>query len=158
MVVPVKFIVDENVGQLAKWLRMIGYDAILLQGTDDGELVKIAHKEGRVLLTRDTQILQRRVITNHEVKAVLIRSDRTKEQLEQVMKELGLQCYTRQFTRCMECNTLLEPKSKEEVKGIVPPYIFRTQEQYMLCPGCHRIYWRGTHWQRMKKRIDNLER
>ena len=153
---PIRFLVDENVGRLAKWLRMIGYDAILVKDADDTQLVNFALKEERILLTRDTQIMQRRVVTKHQLRVILIQSDRTEEQLHQVIRELDLECCSRQFTRCMECNTLLEPRSKAEVQDYVPPYVFRTQEQYMLCPGCRRIYWRGTHWQKMKKRIGDL--
>jgi uncharacterized protein with PIN domain len=56
----------------------------------------------------------------------------------------------------MECNAVLASRTREEVKDLVPPYVFKTQEQYMLCPHCQRIYWRGTHWQAMKKRINDL--
>jgi hypothetical protein len=152
----VKFIVDDNVGRLAKWLRMIGYDALFINGTEDRKLIAIAMKEGRVLLTRDTQIMKRRVVTGGRVKAIFIRHDEPREQLRQVVEELKLDCESRQFTRCLECNHLLEPRSKEEVRELVPPYVFRTRSQYMQCPRCQRIYWRGTHWQRMKAELDKI--
>ena len=151
-----KFIVDDNVGRLAKWLRMIGYDAWFSNNTDDGRLIHIAMKENRVLLTRDTQIMQRRVITGGKLKALLVKDDNPKEQLRQVIAELNLNCLSRQFTRCLECNHLLEPRSKEEVRDLVPPYVSHTQSQYMQCPQCQRIYWRGTHWQRMKQELERI--
>jgi uncharacterized protein with PIN domain len=154
--VPVKFLVDENVGRLAKWLRMVGYDATFIKNVSDTQLVEVALSEERILLTRDTQILQRRVVSSHQLHAILIQSDQTGEQLRQVIKELHLELSSQQFTRCMECNAVLASRTREEVKDLVPPYVFKTQEQYMLCPHCQRIYWRGTHWQAMKKRINDL--
>jgi len=152
----IKFIVDSNAGKLARWLRMMGYDALFFNNIDDAELIHIALKEGRVVLTKDTQLMRRRVVTDGQLKIVLIQNDDPKEQLRQVVKELKLDCRLKQFTRCLECNQSLVPRSKEEVKELVPPYVFRTQTQYMQCPTCLRVYWRGTHWQRMKKELERF--
>ena len=154
----VSFIADSNVGKLAKWLRMMGYDALFFKDIDDSLLIHIARKEGRVVLTRDSGIMRRRVIANGQIRAVLTRSDDPKEQLRQVLQELKLDCCFREFTRCLECNEILIPRSGEEVEDLVPPYVFRTQTQYMQCPSCHRVYWRGTHWQRMKRELEKLGR
>lgn len=152
----ISFIVDANAGKLARWLRMMGYDTLFFNDIEDSHLVDIALKEGRVVLTRDTQIMRRRVATKGQLKVILAQDDDPKEQLRQVMKELNLDCRLRQFTRCLECNHLLVSKSKEEVKDLVPPHVFRTQTQYMQCPSCLRIYWQGTHWQRMKKDLEGI--
>ena len=69
---------------------------------------------------------------------------------------MNLDCDSEQFTRCLECNQPLVHRRKEEVRELVPPYVFQTQSQYVQCPSCHRIYWRGTHWQRMKRELDTL--
>jgi len=151
-----KFIVDCNVGKLAKWLRMMGYDALFFHNIDDNELVDIALEEGRVILTKDTHIIKRRVANNGQLKVVLTRDDDPKHQLHHVINTLELDCYLGQFTRCLECNDILIPRNKEEVKKLVPPYVFLTQTQYMQCPSCLRVYWRGTHWQRMKKDLEKL--
>jgi uncharacterized protein with PIN domain len=148
-----KFIVDHNVGKLAKWLRLMGYDARFFDGRDDSHLVAIAKAEGRVILTRDTQIMKRRVITSGQLKAVLIHSDEPERQIRQVIDTLGLDCQFKPFTLCLECNQPLVERSKEEVKDLVPPYVFKTQSQFMQCPTCKRIYWRGTHWQAMTDRL-----
>ena len=150
------FIVDVNAGKLAKWLRMMGYDTLFFNDIEDGHLVDIALKERRVVLTRDTQIMRRRVATNGQLKVILATDDDPKEQLRQVIRELELDCHFKQFTRCLECNQSLVPKSKEEVADIVPPYVFRTHQQYRQCPSCLRVYWQGTHWQRMKKALERL--
>ena len=151
-----RFIVDSNVGKLAKWLRIMGYDALFFNNIDDNELVDIALKEGRVALTKDTQIMKRRVATNGQLKIVLTRDDDPKQQLRQIVKAFKLDCCLRQFTRCLECNESLVSRTKEEVKDLVPPYVFLNQTQYMQCPSCLRVYWRGTHWQRMKKELEMI--
>jgi len=148
-----KFMVDQNVGKLARWLRMMGYDTRLFNGKDDSQMVAIAVKEGRVLLTKDTQIMKRRVVTNGMLKAIFIETDEPERQMRQVIESLNLDCWFRPFAICLECNQPLVERSKQEVKDLVPPYVFQTQEQYMECPVCHRIYWRGTHWQAMTRNL-----
>ncbi len=151
-----KFTVDNNVGKLTKWLRMMGYDTSFFNGRDDSEMVANALKEGRVILTRDTRIIERRVVTTGRLKAVLIKSERPQQQMQQVIEALNLDSQFRPFAICMECNQPLQERSKEQVKDRVPPYVFRTQSQYMECPLCHRIYWRGTHWQAMVKKLNKF--
>jgi len=154
--VETKFIVDSNVGKLAKWLRMMGYDALFFNNIADDELIDIAMRERRVVLTKDTQLMKRRVVANGQLRIILIEDDDHHKQLRQVMKTLGLDFEFGQFTRCLECNQTLVHKDKEEIRDLVPPYVFATQDQYMVCPSCLRIYWRGTHWQRMKQELDKL--
>jgi hypothetical protein len=151
-----KFIVDSNVGKLAKWLRMLGYDAVFFEGDDDAYMIDRALKEGRVILTRDTQVMKRGVITSGRLKAILIESDQPESQVRQVIDTLHIDSQSRLFTVCLECNNPLEERSKEEVEQRVPPYVFQTQQQYMECPVCHRIYWRGTHWQAMLQKLERL--
>lgn len=151
-----KFIVDQNVGRLVKWLRIMGYDTIFFNGSNDSLMIATALAEGRVILTRDTQIMRRRVVTKGLLKAILIQSEYPQEQIRQVIETLNLDCLSRPFTLCLECNQPLVERSKEQVKDLVPPYVFKTQKQYMECPSCHRIYWRGTHWQAMTKRLEHF--
>jgi len=153
-----KFIVDNNVGKLAKWLRIMGYDSLFFNGGNDSRMVAIALAEERVILTRDTQIMKRRVVTSGRLKAILIQSDEPERQMHQVIDSLHLDCQFKPFTICLECNQPLQEKSKQEVKDLVPPYVFQTQNQYMECPTCHRIYWRGTHWQRMNERLKRFRK
>ena len=148
-----KFIVDCNVGKLAKWLRLMGYDTRFFNGNSDSQLIAIAQAEGRVILSRDTQIMKRRVITSGKLKAVLIQRDEPELQMQQVIDALDLDCRFKPFTICLECNQVLVERNKDKVKDLVPPYVFQTQNQYMECPACHRIYWRGTHWQAMTKTL-----
>jgi uncharacterized protein len=151
-----KFIVDSNVGRLARWLRIAGFDTVFINDLDDNKLVRLALSEGRVLLTKDTQILKRRVAVMGRLKVILIESEEVKQQLRQVLKTLNLASQIRPFTLCLECNQPLVTKAKEEVKDLVPPYVFQTQTQYMQCPACQRVYWRGTHWQRMSRELGRI--
>jgi len=151
-----KFIVDHNTGKLARWLRLMGYDTLMFGGGDDSRLVTIALVQGRVILTRDTQIMKRRVVTSGRLKVVLIQSEQPKLQASQVIGTLDLDCQFNPFSRCLECNQPLEERRKQEVKDLVPPYVFRTQDQYMQCPNCCRIYWRGTHWEAMTRKLASL--
>ena len=154
----IKFIADNNVGKLARWLRMIGYDTLLFKEKDDARMIKIALSANRVILTRDTQFVRRRLVTSGKLKAILIMQDSPKEQLEEIAKTLNLNYHFRPFSLCLECNQRLMPRGKEEVQNSVPPYVFKTQSEYMECPLCHRIYWQGTHWQAMVEKLKNLAR
>ena len=150
-----KFIIDSNVGKLAKWLRMMGYDTLFFDGSDDSQMVANALAEGRVVLTRDTQIKRRRVVTDGRLEVILIESDEPERQIRQVVETLNLDCQFKPLTICLECNQPLLERSKQQVQGRVPPYVFQTQNQYMECPACHRIYWRGTHWRAMTKKLES---
>ncbi len=134
----------------------MGYDSLFFNGEDDSGMVKQAIAGGRVILTRDTGIMLRRAITSGRVKAVLIESEEPEQQLRQLMTVYDLKEQWQPFTLCLECNRPLASRSREEVAGRVPPYVYRTQTQYMECPECRRIYWRGTHWEAMVRKLEKL--
>jgi uncharacterized protein len=150
-----KFIVDNNVGRLARWLRALGYDTLFINPIDDGELVDIARRQGRIVLTKDTGIFRRRLVASGEVKAIRVEGDDWRQQLAQVVRELGLETVPR-FTRCLECNALLEVRTRDEVRTHVPAFVYRTQEDFLACPSCGRHYWQGTHWQRMRRDLGEM--
>jgi uncharacterized protein with PIN domain len=151
-----KFIVDQNAGKLTKLLRSMGFDAVFFDGLDDADMLAIALAENRVVLTRDTHIMKRGVVSSGRIRAILIEADKAEFQMRQVIDSLNLRHQAAPFTRCMECNQILKEREKEEIKDRVPPYVYKTQDKYMECPDCHRIYWRGTHWQAMIKRLEKL--
>jgi len=153
----VKFIADNNVGKLARWLRLMGYDTLLFEQKDDGQMIKTAMGEDRVILTKDTQFMKRRLVTNGKIKTILIREDDPKIQVQEVVKTLNLNYHFKPFSLCLECNQVLIARSKEEVKNSIPAHVFKTQTQYMECPACHRIYWQGTHWRDMVKKLQDLQ-
>jgi uncharacterized protein with PIN domain len=151
-----KFIADFNVGKLARWLRMMGCDTLFFHSGDDSSLVKQALAEGRTILTRDTGIMKRGTVTSGRVGAILLESEEPEQQMKQLLSIPDLKAQFNPFTLCLECNQPLEAKTPAEVAGRVPPYVFRTQKQYMECSRCHRIYWRGTHWQAMVRKMEKL--
>ena len=148
--------VDHNVGKLARWLRMMGYDTLFFNGDDDSRMIATALAEGRVILTRDTRIMERRLVTTGRLKAILIGYETPELQIKQVIETLNLDIHFRPFSICLECNQPLAERSREQVRERVPPYVYQTQEQYMECPACHRIYWRGTHWQAMTRKLERF--
>ena len=156
VIMEIRFIADSNVGKLAKLLRMVGYDTLFFTQGDDNEMIRIAFKEKRAILTRDTQIMERRLVRDGDLKAVFITQDRPEAQLYEIMDALKLPL-SRPFSLCLECNQPLIPRRKEEVQDLVPIRVFKTQKRYMECPSCHRIYWEGTHWQAMVKKLQDLE-
>jgi uncharacterized protein with PIN domain len=150
-----KFIVDHNVGKIAKWLRMAGFDASLFMGADDDAIIAAALVENRILLTRDRRIMKRRVIVSGRIKAILIESDHFKAQVQQILSTQKLDKSSfHPFTTCLECNRRLEECAKEAVKDRVPPYVYLTQEHFAECPACRRLYWQGTYWQSMSSEMD----
>ena len=151
-----KFIVDANVGKLTKWLRLMGHDAIFFDGRNDGDMIALAFSEDRTILTRDTHIMEWGVVKSGRVKTLLIENDDPEAQICQVLRDLHIEVPGNSFTVCLECNVPLVDVAREDVKNRVPPYVFRTQANFLECPKCRRIYWRGTHWQSMVKRLENL--
>ena len=135
---------------------MMGYDSLFFEGGDDSHMVARALAEDRVVLTRDTGIMKRRVVSNGRLRAVLLDSEEPERQMRQLMAALDLKSQIKPFTLCLECNRLLVERGKAEVKDRVPPYVFKTQSQYMECPACRRVYWRGTHWEAMLKRLEKF--
>ena len=143
-------------GKLARWLRIMEYDTLFFNGKDDSSMIATAIAEGRLILTRDRQIMRRRVVTNGQLKVILIQSEQPLQRMHQVIETLNLDCPLRPFTICLECNQPLSGRSKQQVKDLVPPYVLQTQSQYMECPVCHRIYWRGTHWAAMTRKLEKF--
>lgn len=145
-----KLLLDGMLGRLAKWLRILGYDTAYFPDLDDNQLMRLARAEGRTLLTRDRELTRRRGLDY-----LLVESDDLEKQLRQVITELPLEA-EQPFSRCPVCNTLLQQVEKSSVRERVPPFIFRTQDHFSLCPQCNRVYWRGTHWAKMRKELARM--
>lgn len=151
-----KFIADIMVGKLSRYLRMAGYDVLYKNTATDDEIIKTALKTGRVVLSRDSLMLTRKEFKNGRIKYLLIRDDRLKNQLEQVRSELGLSLKPN-LIRCIECNSMLVGATKEDVKNKVPPYVYKTQQNFMYCKRCNKYYWRGTHYHNIKNTFLDIE-
>jgi len=146
-----RFLADGMLGTLARWLRILGYDTLFVADQPDGSLVRLARMENRVILTRDHELAHRR-----GVKAVLIESEILEDQLAQLRRELGIDDH-RAFSRCPVCNALLQPADRATVEAQVPAYILQTQTEFRRCPGCHRIYWPGSHWNNMQMKLEAMK-
>ncbi len=147
-----RFMADEMLGKLAKWLRTIGYDTVYYTGGGDSALVQRALAEDRVILTRDSHLVKRKLAR----KALFIRSEHPREQFKQVVNELGLDAQSKLFTRCLVCNRELISVEKADVQNKVPSYTYLTQDRFYECPGCERVYWPGTHKDSMLQMINDM--
>ena len=144
-----KFVADDMLGKLAKYLRLLGYDATYLRHSQDKELVKIALDENRIILTRDRELSRIK-----KVKSVLIKSTATKKQLEEVKKALKIVPNKKNmFTRCSECNTETKIMKKDAIKDMIPHLVYEMYEEFRHCPKCNRVYWPGSHYGRILKEI-----
>ena len=141
-----RFVLDVHLGRLAAYLRMAGFDALCGKQASDAELAEIVAREGRVLLTRDRCLLMRTAVE----RGYWVRSTVPKQQLLEVVKRFDLAGSMRPFTRCLDCNTILEVASREAVLERLPPKIM-DKDVFRICPSCQRVYWEGSHHERMSK-------
>ena len=148
-----KFVADEMLGKLAKWLRIMGIDVEYENPFPDDLLLKKGTKENRVILTRDRKILNKKNLPE----CVLIEDDYPYDQLIYLLRRYDIAPLERAFSRCIGCNCELKDISREEIEGRVPPYVFATQKEYRICPGCGKVYWAGTHRERMEAMLKELK-
>lgn len=141
----IRFVVDVHLGRLARYLRMAGFDTLYWREAADAFLADLA-TAGRILLTRDLGLLKRNAVTH----GYWVRATAAQAQLAEVLARFDLYDRVEPFRRCMRCNTPLEPVAREEVRGRVPEGIWQTQRSYAWCPGCRRVYWKGSHYDRMR--------
>ena len=151
-----KFICDDNLGKLTKWLRTLGYDTLFFDPIEDGELVARALKEGRVVLSRDTHLSRFKFKLGENL--LRIESDKPLEQLKQVFNQFKLKPNKELvFSRCSVCNEPLKKVQKEKIKDRLYHFVYETQENFVHCPKCDRIYWSATHVEKMMKTLGELK-
>jgi uncharacterized protein with PIN domain len=148
------FVLDNHLGQLATYLRMLGFDALYRNDYQDDELAHVAIQEGRILLTRDRRLLMRKVITlgycPHQ-------SD-PRQQAVEVLRRFNLFGQVRPFQRCLRCNAPLQPVSKQDVLDRLEPLTKQYYNEFHLCPSCNQVYWKGSHFERMQQMIAEMAR
>jgi uncharacterized protein len=149
-----RFILDAHLGKLAKYLRMLGFDTLYRNDFGDEEIIDLAAKEKRIILTRDKLLLQSRRVTH----GYYIRATDKHQQLREVVQKFDLYSQFRSFTRCMTCNAELVPKSRQEISNLIQPGILELYEDYYFCPDCVKVYWQGSHFKRMESFIRELTR
>jgi uncharacterized protein with PIN domain len=145
-----KLLCDHMLGSLARWLRFMGYDTAYPEPGPDRFLIERAHSEDRILLTRDKELAAR-------VRgAVLIRSDSLEDQIREVAAVLPLRLVD-PLSRCSLCNEILVPATTESVKDLVPEGVRSRHDIFWRCPSCNRVYWQGSHWDKMVTRLRDLD-
>ncbi len=150
----VKFLCDQMLGTLAKWLRILGFDVCFADRIEsDDEIIERAKREGRVILTRDKYLVRRAKREN--ISAVEIKSTDLDEQIKVVISEYPID-ENKILSRCSVCNNILAKIDKEKVKGKVPDRVYNRHDEFWYCENCGRIYWKGTHWDNMKSRIEKV--
>jgi uncharacterized protein len=137
-----KFIADNMLGRLAKWLRIIGCDVAYYRRIDDSRLVELALEQGRLILTRDTLLIRRKKAKGN---FFFVTDDDYKEQLKQVSKQFSIDPYQALLTRCIECNTLLSDIDSEDVRELLPAYVYENLKSFRRCRQCNKVYWPATH-------------
>ena len=147
-----KFLADRMLGKLAKKLRLLGFDTLYFSEGEEDELLKIVSREGRILLTRDRDFYEKAVKSG--VNVFLLKSDKWRSQLRAIFDRFKIRSEDLSlFSRCTECNGILDEVDKEMIKDRVPEYVYLTHDEFKMCRNCGRVYWRGTHVDRM---IDEL--
>jgi uncharacterized protein with PIN domain len=148
----IRFVADAHLGGLARLLRMAGFDTIYDNGLRDDQVEVLAVEEERVVLTRDRELLKRRTIDY----GCYVRALKAQAQLREVFERLGLAERARPFTRCLHDNAPLRFVAKEAVLDRLPPQVAATQDEFSTCDACGRVYWKGSHWQRMSEVLRNV--
>jgi uncharacterized protein with PIN domain len=141
----VRFVLDGHLGRLAAYLRMLGFDTWYQNHVDDAVLAQISKEERRILLTRDQGLLKRSAVTH----GYWVRATAPREQLREVIQRFDLQRLAKPFTRCLNCNGLLQSALLAEVKDEVPENAARFYSEFWRCTACNKVYWQGSHYQRM---------
>jgi len=147
-----RFVVDVHLGRLARWLRMLGFDTAYDARCDDARIIEVAASEGRVILTRDRGLLKNARVTH----GYWVRSTNPRAQIEEVVGRLDLRSQFAPFTRCMECNGTIDECALEEVRDQVPPKARERSRRFYRCNQCRKVYWEGTHVERMRRLIDEI--
>jgi uncharacterized protein with PIN domain len=142
----IRFVADAHLGGLARLLRMAGFDTIYDNSLSGDQVEALAADQERVVLTRDRELLKRRGIDQ----GCYVRAQRPEAQLRDLFEHLGLAERARPFTRCLHDNAPLRSVAKGEVLDRLPPQVAATQDEFNTCDLCGRVYWKGSHWQRMR--------
>ena len=148
-----RFILDVHLGKLARYLRFSGFDSLYSKSYEDREIAEIAGREGRIILTRDVGLLKRGIVD----RGYWVRSCKPDEQYREVIKRFNLEGYEKSFSRCPVCNGILKKTEKEDIIEKLPEKTAHYYDNFKICAGCGKIYWRGAHYHRFLDLIRNRE-
>ena len=147
-----RFVADAHLGGLARLLRMTGFDTLYDNHFEDEEIERIAESQGRIVVTRDRDLLKRRGITH----GCYVHALRSALQLREIFDRLDLARAARPFTLCMNCNAPLRAIDKALVAPALPPAVHERYQRFSACDVCSGVFWEGSHWQRMRAVVDGL--
>ena len=144
-----RFVADRMIGRLARMLRLLGYDTVYQPGLHPTGLAELARREDRIILTRgDT-----RLRFPAGINLFSVRSEYPREQLREVVAEFSLDPRSGLWTRCTVCNGRISPVAKEEIKSLIKPKVYEIYSEFYRCAGCGRVYWHGSHVERILKNL-----
>lgn len=147
-----KFILTNELGKLARWLRIMGFDTVYFKSNNIGTLIVETLREDRFIITR-----RQSKIDDLQKKTLVLTGDNLEEQLKEVVQNLKLKINeSAMFTRCPVCNDTLTEVKKEEAKDRIPPYVYKTQNEFKQCPLCQKVYWKGSHWGNATKFLSEI--
>jgi uncharacterized protein with PIN domain len=147
-----RFVLDVHLGQLATYLRLMGFDTLYRNDYKDDELANISSSEHRILLTRDRRLLMRNIVTH----GYWLRATRPRQQLIEVLKHFDLFSSVQPFQRCLHCNGQLQAVDKAVINHRLQPKTRQYYDEFHHCRACNRIYWKGSHYQHMQQFIDSI--
>lgn len=146
------FIADAHLGGLARLLRMLGFDTLFENAYTDRQILDIASGERRIVLTRDLELLKCRDV----LRGCFVHALKPEAQLKEVVARYALARHAQPFSLCLHCNVRLEAAPESTVAERVPAPIVERYVDFVSCGGCHRIYWRGSHWERMRAMLADI--
>ncbi|MGA7951485.1 MAG: Mut7-C RNAse domain-containing protein [Thiobacillaceae bacterium] len=147
-----RFVADAHLSGLAHMLRMMGFDTLYDNHFHDDAIVAIAEQDGRIVLTRDRELLKRRAVTH----ACYVHALKSEQQLREIVERLDLARSARPFTLCLHCNVPLHPIDKASVFDRLPPKVQANYERFSTCDSCGRVFWEGSHWRNMRRVLDGI--
>lgn len=152
--IPASFVADGHLGRLTTYLRLLGFDTLYHNNYGDDELALLAHHEQRILLTRDRRLLMRKMV----VYGQCLRSRDPWQQLQAVIQRFLLADQIRPWQRCLRCNGLLRPVSKQEILDRLEPKTKKYYHEFHICQECEQIYWKGSHYQPLQELVEAIGR
>jgi len=147
-----RFILDTHLGRLASYLRMMGFDTLYRNDFDDDELAQISHDDKRILLTRDIGVLKRGIV----VYGYYVRNTNPQKRLHEISERYKLAYFSQPFKHCMKCNGLLKAVEKHAILDQIKPNTAEHFDTFHQCQSCERIYWKGSHYQKMARLINEV--
>ena len=146
------FIADINLGDIVKYMRVLGFDVCFDQTLSPRQIIEVSEKENRIILTKSIKLLKFKEVTH----GIFIRPGTMEQQIKRIIDFLDIKDQIKPFSRCLRCNNLLKTVPKESIADRIPPKTRAFCDEYSYCMPCDKIYWKGSHFIKMKRLVDSL--